>query len=110
LIFVTILFYEQTGSWPGQKQHKKRVESWDQTKKAKLDAKSKKELRKAKKQRKKAAEAEASRSGKGKKRQQFSQEDLDELASDIRLFKRLKKNKISEEDFDKAMGIEGNND
>lgn len=102
--------YEQTGSWPGQKQHKKRVESWDQTKKAKLDAKSKKELRKAKKQRKKAAEAEASRSGKGKKRQQFSQEDLDELASDIRLFKRLKKNKISEEDFDKAMGIEGNND
>ncbi|EDV44089.1 uncharacterized protein Dana_GF16207 [Drosophila ananassae] len=98
--------YEETGSWPGQKLHKKRTESWDQTKKAKMDAKSKKELRKAKKQRKKAAEGESGPL-KRKKKQQFSQEDLDELASDIRLFKRLKKNKITEEDFDKAMGIEG---
>ncbi|KAH8232291.1 hypothetical protein KR032_003754 [Drosophila birchii] len=98
--------YEETGSWPGLKKHQKRTESWDQTKKAKLDAKSKKELRKAKKKRKKEAEAEAGGSGQGKrKKQQFSQEDLDELASDIRLFKRLKKNKITEEDYDKAMGI-----
>ncbi|XP_030376076.1 probable ATP-dependent RNA helicase DDX55 homolog [Scaptodrosophila lebanonensis] len=97
--------YEQTGSWPGQKQFKKRTESWDQTKKAKLDSKSKKELRKAKKQRKR----EASDSNTlGKRKQKFTQADLDELASDIRLFKRLKKNKISEEDFDKAMGIEDN--
>ncbi|XP_017092153.2 probable ATP-dependent RNA helicase DDX55 homolog [Drosophila bipectinata] len=98
--------YEETGSWPGQKLHKKQTESWDQTKKAKMDAKSKKELRKAKKQRKKAAEGESGPL-KRKKKQQFSQEDLDELASDIRLFKRLKKKKITEEDYEKAMGIEG---
>ncbi|XP_017142576.1 probable ATP-dependent RNA helicase DDX55 homolog [Drosophila miranda] len=98
--------YEQTGSWPGQKLHKKRTESWDQTKKAKLDAKSKKELRKAKKQRKREAESAEGTPAQRKKKQQFSQEDLDELASDIRLFKRLKKNKISEEEYDRAMGIE----
>ncbi|EDW24505.1 GL24181 [Drosophila persimilis] len=98
--------YEQTGSWPGQKLHKKRTESWDQTKKAKLDAKSKKELRKAKKQRKREAESAEGAPGQRKRKQQFSQEDLDELASDIRLFKRLKKNKISEEEYDRAMGIE----
>ncbi|XP_022209763.2 probable ATP-dependent RNA helicase DDX55 homolog [Drosophila obscura] len=98
--------YEQTGSWPGQKLHKKRTESWDQTKKAKLDVKAKKELRKAKKQRKREAELAEGVPGQRKRKQQFSQEDLDELASDIRLFKRLKKNKISEEEYDKAMGIE----
>ncbi|BFF91259.1 probable ATP-dependent RNA helicase DDX55 homolog [Drosophila madeirensis] len=98
--------YEQTGSWPGQKLHKKRTESWDNTKKAKLDAKSKKELRKAKKQRKREAELAEGAPGQRKRKQQYSQEDLDELATDIRLFKRLKKNKISEEEYDEAMGIE----
>lgn len=97
--------YEETGSWPGrQKQHMKRTESWDQTKKAKLDAKSKKELRKAKKERKRKAAAGEVGSQR-KRRQQYTQEDLDELANDIRVFKRLKKNKISEEDYDKEMGI-----
>ncbi|KAL7727038.1 hypothetical protein ACLKA6_012421 [Drosophila palustris] len=98
--------YEQTGSWPGrQKQHMKRTESWDQTKKAKLDAKSKKELRKAKKERKR--KAEAGEGAQRKRKQQFTQEELDELASDIRTFKRLKKKKITEEDYDRAMGIDG---
>ncbi|ALC47002.1 CG9630 [Drosophila busckii] len=100
--------YEETGKWPGkQKLHMKRTESWDQTKKAKLDTKTKKELRKAKKERKRQAEAGGT---KRKHKQKYTQEDLDELASDIRLFKRLKKNKISEEDFDKAMGIDNDND
>jgi len=101
--------YEQTGAWPGQKkQHMKRTESWDHTKKAKLDAKSKKELRKAKKERKR--KAEAGEGAQRKRKQQFTQEDLDELASDIRTFKRLKKKKITEEDYDKAMGINGDDD
>ncbi|TDG43174.1 hypothetical protein AWZ03_010408 [Drosophila navojoa] len=102
--------FEQTGTWPGrQKQHMKRTESWDQTKKAKLDAKSKKELRKAKKQRKREAAA-AEGGAQRKRKQQFTQEDLEELASDIRLYKRLKKKKISDEDYDKAMGIDGADD
>lgn len=97
--------YEETGQWPGKKKHKKATESWEQTKKAKMDIKTKKELRKAKKLRKKADEA--SNGPKAKKRKtQYTQEDLDELANDIRLFKRLKKNKISEEDFNKEIGLE----
>lgn len=102
--------FEQTGTWPGrQKQHMKRTESWDQTKKAKLDAKSKKELRKAKKQRKREAAA-AEGGAQRKRKQQYTQEDLEELASDIRLYKRLKKKKITDEDYDKAMGIDGADD
>ncbi|XP_017874191.1 PREDICTED: probable ATP-dependent RNA helicase DDX55 homolog [Drosophila arizonae] len=102
--------FEQTGTWPGrQKQHMKRTESWDQTKKAKLDAKSKKELRKAKKQRKREAAA-AEGGAQRKRKQQYTQEDLEELASDIRLYKRLKKKKITDEDYDKAMGIDGVDD
>ncbi|XP_073823632.1 probable ATP-dependent RNA helicase DDX55 homolog [Musca autumnalis] len=97
--------YEETGQWPGKKKHKKATESWELTKKAKMDAKTKKELRKAKRQRKKADEA--ANGPKTKKRKpQYTQEDLDELANDLRLFKRLKKNKISEEDFNKEMGLE----
>ncbi|XP_034112992.1 probable ATP-dependent RNA helicase DDX55 homolog [Drosophila albomicans] len=102
--------YGETGAWPGrQKPHMKRTESWDQTKKAKLDAKSKKELRKAKKERKRKAEA-GEAGNKRKRKQQFTQEDLDELATDIRLFKRLKKKKITEDDYNKAMGIEDDDD
>ncbi|XP_023166968.2 probable ATP-dependent RNA helicase DDX55 homolog [Drosophila hydei] len=102
--------FEQTGTWPGrQKQHMKRTESWDQTKKAKLDAKSKKELRKAKKERKRKAAA-GEDGAQRKRKQQYTQEELDELASDIRLYKRLKKKKITDEDFDKAMGIDADDD
>lgn len=35
-------------------------------------------------------------------------EDIDELLSDTRLLKKLKKGKISEEDFDKQMSAERN--
>lgn len=96
--------YEESGVWPGKKKFKKRTESWEQTKKAKMDTKTKKELRKAKKQRKLESGAVGDKAK--KRKPQYTQEDLDELANDIRLFKKLKKNKISEEDFDKEMGIE----
>ncbi|XP_053961829.1 probable ATP-dependent RNA helicase DDX55 homolog [Anastrepha ludens] len=97
--------YEESGVWPGKKKFKKNTESWEQTKKAKMDTKTKKELRKAKKQRKKESETQTGATAK-KRKPQYTKEDLEELANDIRLFKKLKKNKISEEDFDKEMGIE----
>lgn len=97
--------YEETGQWPGKRKHKKQTEAWEQTKKAKMDVKTKKELRKAKKLRKKADETANGPKTK-KRKQQYSQEDLDELANDIRLFKKLKKNKISEEDFNKEIGFD----
>lgn len=96
--------YEKSGVWPGKKKFKKRTEAWEQTKKAKMDIKTKKELRKAKKQRK--IESGALDDKTKKRKPQYTQEDLDELVNDIRLFKKLKRNKISEEDFDKEMGIE----
>ncbi|XP_011203881.2 probable ATP-dependent RNA helicase DDX55 homolog [Bactrocera dorsalis] len=96
--------YEESGIWPGKKKFKKRTEAWEQTKKAKMDSKTKKELRKAKKQRKIENGAPGDKTK--KRKPQYTQEDLDELANDIRLFKKLKRNKISEEDFDKEMGIE----
>ncbi|XP_037943167.1 probable ATP-dependent RNA helicase DDX55 homolog [Teleopsis dalmanni] len=98
--------FEVTGEWPGKKKFKKQTEAWDNTKTAKLNAKTKKELRKAKKQKKKDAETADNVPKAKKRKQQYTQEDLDELANDIRLFKKLKKNKISEEDFSKEMGIE----
>lgn len=97
--------YEETGQWPTKKKHKKVIESWEQSKKNKLEGKTKKELRKAKKLRKK--ETEAAENKKGKKRKtHYTQEDLEQLANDLRLFKKLKRNKISDEDFCKEMGIE----
>uniref|UniRef100_A0A1B0A549 ATP-dependent RNA helicase n=1 Tax=Glossina pallidipes TaxID=7398 RepID=A0A1B0A549_GLOPL len=97
--------YEETGQWPTKKKHKKLTESWEQSKKNKLEGKTKKELRKAKKLRKK--ETEAAEEKKGKKRKtHYTQEDLEQLANDLRLFKKLKRNKISDEDFCKEMGIE----
>uniref|UniRef100_A0A1A9UNF7 ATP-dependent RNA helicase n=1 Tax=Glossina austeni TaxID=7395 RepID=A0A1A9UNF7_GLOAU len=97
--------YEETGQWPTKKKHKKLTESWEQSKKNKLEGKTKKELRKAKKLRKK--ETEAAEEKKGKKRKTlYTQEDLEQLANDLRLFKKLKRNKISDEDFCKEMGIE----
>lgn len=102
---VKVKTFEETGQWPSKKKHKKQNESWELTKKAKMDIKTKKELRKAKKLRKKQDEAVNGAKGK-KRKQQYTQEDLDELANDIRLFKKLKNNKISEEDFNKEMGID----
>uniref|UniRef100_A0A1B0BKJ9 ATP-dependent RNA helicase n=1 Tax=Glossina palpalis gambiensis TaxID=67801 RepID=A0A1B0BKJ9_9MUSC len=97
--------YEETGQWPTKKKHKKLTESWEQSKKNKLEGKTKRELRKAKKLRKK--ETEAGEEQKGKKRKtHYTQEDLEQLANDLRLFKKLKRNKISDEDFCKEMGIE----
>ncbi|XP_055906451.1 probable ATP-dependent RNA helicase DDX55 homolog [Eupeodes corollae] len=94
--------YEATGEWPGKKKFHKRTESWEQSKKMKDDAKSKKEIRRAKRKLKKASgDAEPK-----KKKQKFSEADLEELANDIRLFKRLKKKKITEEEFNEQMGME----
>ncbi|XP_036336604.1 probable ATP-dependent RNA helicase DDX55 homolog [Rhagoletis pomonella] len=100
--------YEECGVWPRKKKFNKRTESWEQTKKAKMDTKTKKDLRKAKKQRKNDSGAQNdATSARGKKRKpQYTKQDLEELANDIRLFKKLKRNKITEEDFDKEMGIE----
>ena len=70
---------------------KKKTERWSEAKGKKEDKKAKKEERKekkiAQKQKRKAA---------------MSEEDMKDLADDIRLMKKFKKGKIDDDDFEEA--------
>ncbi|KAJ8910503.1 hypothetical protein NQ315_012350 [Exocentrus adspersus] len=95
--------FKQTGVWPGHKQKfvKKPSEPWS-------IAKQKKEGRKEKRlKRKQAKEAKLARNEpvKRKKRKGISEEDLEELKKDVALLKKLKKKKISDEDYEKEIGL-----
>ncbi|XP_030757956.1 probable ATP-dependent RNA helicase DDX55 homolog [Sitophilus oryzae] len=95
--------YKNTGSWPSKKQKlvKKATQPWSVTKQNK---EAKKERRFKRKNAKMQAVKEDS---KGKKRKGgISQEDLEELKRDVALLKKLKKKKITDEEFDKEIGIE----
>ncbi|XP_071495241.1 ATP-dependent RNA helicase DDX55-like [Diadema antillarum] len=74
----------------GKKQRKGKTVAWSKNKE-------KKEKKKDRKQRKEASK---------KRKQQFDEADLDELADDVRLMKKLKKGKISKEDFESNFGKE----
>lgn len=96
-----------TGKWPKgktDKQMKKATESWSLTKQRKAEQKANKKARKDKKQLKlNAGTATAKRKcGSGG----LNETDIAELANDIRMFKKLRKNKITDQDFDKQMGID----
>lgn len=95
--------YNETGKWPDVSKFKKKTEAWSLSKQKKAEQKLKKDDRKSKKQLKKQSANEQ----KPKKRKGgYTQEDIDELANDIALFKKFKRKKITEEEFDTAMGIE----
>lgn len=76
-----------------QKRLKKyKANAWELTKKAKLDSKNKKLSRRLKKNLKNIPNDLTEKKTVRKKRKQtFSQEDLNEIANDIQLFKKLKK-------------------
>ncbi|XP_063368865.1 probable ATP-dependent RNA helicase DDX55 homolog [Cydia amplana] len=83
--------YRKTGVWPNKKKKKMvKTQPWEQAKQNKEDKKERRQKRKAVKQEGK----------KGKKRRAVTQEELDELAADVALMKRLKKRKITKEQFD----------
>lgn len=96
----------ETGKWPkgkNEKHTKKATEAWSQTKQRKAEQKANKKARKEKKQLKLSAGTAVKRKrGSGG----LNETDIAELANDIRMFKKLKKNKISDQDFDKQMGID----
>lgn len=98
--------YKETGQWPGKKNlHKKNSVPWEQSK---LKKENKKEYRKAKKLRKieRQANGEISGAAGGKRKlPAFTEDDIKELANDIKIFKKLKKKKITDEEFDEEMGI-----
>ncbi|CAH2237153.1 jg11126 [Pararge aegeria aegeria] len=92
--------YKKTGVWPSKKKKKiVQTKPWEQAKQNKLD---KQDRRKKRKDLKKKNNEE----GKGKKRRAVTQEELDELAADVALIKKLKKRKISDDQFDKAFKVD----
>lgn len=94
--------YQKSGQWPGKKvAPKKQTEAWSKAKQNKVERQEKRAKRKAKK-----ALVDKNLTPKTKKRKKgISEEDLKELANDIALLKKLKKKKISEEQFDQEMGL-----
>lgn len=86
--------YEKTGVWPSKKK-KKKVQSqpWEQTKQIKEERKNRKRKRK---------ENKIKEGSKEKKRKLVTQEEIEELAADVALIKKLKKRKITEEQFNDA--------
>ncbi|KAM3957849.1 putative ATP-dependent RNA helicase DDX55 homolog [Aphomia sociella] len=93
--------YKKTGVWPSKKK-KKMMQSqpWEQAKQNKEERKQRRKKRKELKQK------EGAEGKKGKKRKAVTQEELDELAADVALMKKLKKRKITEEQFDQAFDVD----
>ncbi|OWR54886.1 ATP-dependent RNA helicase DDX55 [Danaus plexippus plexippus] len=93
--------YKKTGMWPSKKKKKmSQSKPWEQTKQNKLE---KQDKRKKRKELKKKLNEEGK---KGKKRKTVTQEELDELAADVALIKKLKKRKITAEQFDQAFDMD----
>lgn len=97
--------YKETGEWPGQKNVKKASESWGH-------ANEKRELRKEnRKKRQEVKKVINEQKANGvqiakKRKNKYTQEDLDDLAKDIAAIKKFKKNKITKEELDNEMGFE----
>ncbi|KAJ8710987.1 hypothetical protein PYW07_008229 [Mythimna separata] len=91
--------YKKTGVWPSKKKKKMmQSEPWEQ-------AKQNKEERKLKRKKRKELKKNDPESGKKKKRKAVTQEELNELAADIALMKKLKKRKITQEQFDQQFEV-----
>jgi ATP-dependent RNA helicase DDX55/SPB4 len=102
--------YKETGEWPGKKNLKKvGTTAWDE---AKQRREFKKENRKKRQEvkkdinEKKAAGAVVVR----KRKTQYTEDDLKDLARDIAAIKKFKKNKISKAQLDTEMGFEDDSD
>ncbi|XP_058056906.1 probable ATP-dependent RNA helicase DDX55 homolog [Anopheles bellator] len=101
--------YNETGEWKGKKKLiKKKSIPWELANKAREERKENRKKRREQKQKRKAAvEAGETAPVAKRKRHKFTQEDLDELAKDIRMLKKLKRKKVTEEECDDEMGLDG---
>lgn len=100
--------FNETGQWPKRKNEKKfqkNTESWALSKQRKAEQKTNKRQRAEKKKLKNSSNPVGAGTS-GKRKGGFTDDDIAELANDIRMFKKLKKNKISDQDFDRQMGID----
>jgi len=84
--------YRQTGAWPGLKLAKPKP--WSETTARRKETKEKRHRRRENKETKK------------RKRKDLDQNEWDELASETRALKKLKKGKMSKRQFDKTMGMD----
>jgi len=90
--------YKETGEWPGLKRKKDSV-SWSKNKEV-LDK------RREKKQRRAEKRAAVPEEGKEEDVDEAEEDDLDDFSSDYKLMKRLKKGKISQDEFDSAFDVD----
>jgi hypothetical protein len=86
--------YKETGVWPKTQQASKRTsckqtEPWSLSKQRKIERKNKRDTRKLKKQQQRDSGVT-----KRKRKRNVCQEDIDELAKDIALIKKLKQKKV----------------
>jgi hypothetical protein len=86
--------YKETGVWPKSQQKNKRTsqkqtEPWSRSKQCKMERKNKRERRKLKKQ-----QQQNSGVMRRKRKRNLCQADIDELAKDIALIKKLKRKKV----------------
>lgn len=96
---------EETGEWPGRKKFKKQTEAWGLSKQKKEDQKLKKLERKAKTAKRKQNELLNGEKKLKKRKRGMDEDDIQELAKDIQLMKRLKKKRITEDEFDEEIGM-----
>lgn len=96
--------FQDSGVWPTGHKHKhKQTRPWSEAKKKKLEKHENRMKRKEKKMKQKIATNPTK-----KQKRKISEEDIEELARDIALIKKLKKKKISQEEFNTAFGIDKN--
>ncbi|KAL0122430.1 hypothetical protein PUN28_007271 [Cardiocondyla obscurior] len=94
--------YQNTGVWvTNSKCKQKQTESWSESKKKKLEKREKRSKRKEKKELKQQSLTTTTK----KKRKRINEDDIEQLAKDIALIKKLKKKKMSQEEFDAAFEV-----
>ena len=84
--------YKETGEWPGLKK-KKDSTSWSKNKEV-LNKRREKKLRRAEK-----------RAVTEKDVEEPEEDEVDDFSSDYKMMKRLKKGKISQDEFDSAFDV-----
>ncbi|XP_058453662.1 probable ATP-dependent RNA helicase DDX55 homolog [Malaya genurostris] len=101
--------FQETGEWKTNKKMMKRKSiPWELAKMAREERKETRKRRREDKQKRKAAIDAGEIAPVKKKKAKFSQEELEELANDIRALKKLKRKKITEDEFDDELGLKCN--
>lgn len=98
--------YHETGEWPGKKISKKSTVPWEEATKKREDRKEKRLKRQENKQSIREQKASGVIVPTKKRKNKYSQEDLDDLVKDMSAIKKFKKNKISKAELEKQMGID----